>query len=322
MIGLNHTGADYGLSDDALVHPLALAHYLLAGASALARQFSELGAIDLPPIIRLPADQSLIQTAASLYLAAELEAARLVPAVETLAGLFAGGALRVEGEAATQLYRFWQGRHERFSLQERRAFFARLFGHPSDTRLAVTDSRNGEFESHLVELAEAIVSTQPHLVFSSRPVSDATLAIAANRLVNSLMPRSGGIAEFAAHDILKTIEQALLILKQRPVQVALGAISVWTAVQAVARSYFEETVNVSAHVQRGKSGMLILTWVAEVLPHLDSLTPDERLLPPEHYIYNAAVVWLQATVALQETSLPLQSAQSLVFPSSGALAPT
>ncbi len=315
-----HTYTGSRLPDDALARPLALAHYLLDGVHAFARQLSELGVIDLPPVVRPAADVSHVQAAATLYLAAELEAARLSPAVETLAGLFASGALRLEGEAAARLYRFWQGRHERFSQQERAAIFARLFGHSSATRLAVSGSRNREFERHLAALAEAIVSTQPDPVFGSRPVTDAALAVAASRLVNSLVSRSGGITAFAASDILKTIEQALAILKLRPVQTALGAISVWTAVRAVARRYLDEEVNVGAHVRRGRSGMLILTWVAQVAPQLDAVTPSGRLLSPQHHVYNAAVAWLQATLDLQGAATA-QAAQGLPFPQSGALAP-
>jgi len=321
MGSLSHVYVDGRLPDDVLSRPLALAHYLLAGVETLALQLSELGAIDLPPVVRPATDRSHIQTAASLYLAAELEAARLVPAAETLAALFASGALRVEGKAAIQLYRFWQGRNERFSRQERQAFLARLFGQPSETRLAVSGSRNREFEGQLTALAEAIVSTQPDPVFGSRPATEATLTITVSRLVNSLVARSGGIAGFAARDILKTIEQAISILKLRPVQAAVGTISVWTAVHTVARSYLEETVNVAAHVQRGRSGMLMLTWVAEILPRLDSATPSGHLLSSEHPIYNAAVAWLQATLELQETGSVWHSAQSLPFPTSGALAP-
>ncbi|MCB0208150.1 MAG: hypothetical protein KDJ52_02395 [Anaerolineae bacterium] len=321
MQTLNHLSVDSHLSDDTLSRPLALAHYLLAGAESLARQFSELGAIDLPPVVRPAADQNHIQIAAPLYLAAELEAAQLLPAAETLAALFASGALRIEGEAADQLYRFWQGRSERFSRQERQAFFARLFGRPSETRLAVSGSRNRDFETQLAALAEAIVATQPDAVFGRRPVSEAGLTIAASRLINNLVGRSGGIATFAARDILKAIEQAISILKLHPVQAAVGAISVWTAVQAVARSYLEESVNVTAHVQRGKSGMLILTWVAEILPHLDSVAPGGHVLPPNDPIFSAAVAWLQATLELQETGPVGDSTQGLTFPTSGAMAP-
>jgi len=317
----NQSQTDGYLPDNVLTLPLALAHYLLEGVHFFARQLSELGAIDLPPLVWPAADAGHVQTTATLYLAAELEAARLVPAVESLAGLFASGGLRLEGDAATRLYEFWQGRRERFSREERTAIFARLFGHPSDTRLAVSESRNGNFEGDLAALAEAIVQAQPDPVFRSRLVSYAALAVTAGRLVNSLVSRGGGITAFAASDILKTIEQSLAILKLRPVQVSMGAISIWTTVQAVARRYLNEDINVSAHVHRGRSGMLMLTWVAEMVPKLDPVLPESGPLAPQHPIYNAALAWLQATRDLQERLRAGQAARSLPFPPSGALAP-
>lgn len=309
------------LSEDILVRPLALARYLLDGVRAFALQLSELGVIDLPPVVRSAADVSHVQVAAPLYLAAELEAARLVPAVETLAGLFASGVLRLEDEAARQLYTFWQGRHERFSPQERVALFARLFDYPAPVELALNEGRNRGFEAHLAAVAQAIVDLQPEPVLGSRPASDAVLTLAASRLVHSLVSRSGGIAAFAARDILQTIEAALAILKLRPVQAALGVVGVWSAVQATARLYLEEEVNVNAHVLRGRSGMLILTWVAETLPQLETAAPAGRLLTAEHPVYGAAMAWLQATADLYQAAPAWQTAQNLSFPRSGALAP-
>src|SRR5262245_7072593 len=91
----------------------------------------DLGVIDLPPVIGSAADQARLRAVASLYLAAELEAAQLLPAVELLAGLFAGGGLTADvGPAAPLLAAFWTGRTRRFSVGERAAFFARLFGTP------------------------------------------------------------------------------------------------------------------------------------------------------------------------------------------------
>jgi hypothetical protein len=309
------------LREDILARPLALAHALLDGVRAFVQQLSELGAIDLPPVVRSSADVGHVQIAASLYLAAELEAARLVPAVETLAGLFASGALRLEDEAARQLYVFWQGRHERFSQQERRAIFARLFGHPAPVELAASEGSNRGFEEHLAALAQAIVALRPEPLSGRRPIGDATLSLVASRLVHGLVSRSGGIAAFAARDMLKTIEAALAILKLRPVQAALGVSNVWAAVRAVGRYYLEEEVDVNAHVLRGRSGMLLLTWVAEILPQLEVAAPVGRLLASEHPVHSAAMAWLQATEDLYQAAPAWQPAQDLPFPRSGALAP-
>lgn len=307
-------------ADDVLARPLALAHFLLQGVQAFAHALSNLGAIDLPPIVGREADRSHVQAAVPLYLAAELEAARLIPAVEVLAGLFASGGLRLDqGEGAALLYRFWQQRHERFSQPERQAIFARLFGHPSDTRLAVAGSSNQQFEMQLAALANAIVASMPDPIFGSRLPGDAAITTAAIRVAAGLTSRSGGITAFAAQKILKTVEDALAILKQRPVQVAVGAMSVWTAVAAITRLYLQEDVDVSAHVQRGRSGMVLLTWVSEITPRLETVSAPEHRPPEGHPVYHAASAWLQATASLQAGPADAGWPQGLAFPISGAL---
>ena len=109
--------------------------------------FSELGEIDLPPSMQPESDSAQLQTAASLYLASELESARVIVAAETIAGLAASGGLRGDtGEASEMLFQFWRSRNERFTAQERQAFFARLFGSDTPVRLASNRNYNEDFE--------------------------------------------------------------------------------------------------------------------------------------------------------------------------------
>src|SRR5687767_2731552 len=89
--------------DLAIDRVLALGDRLLAAALGWAAQL-DLEAIDLPPVLGSEPDQARLRALAPLYLAAELESARLVPAVETLAAMLVTGALRAElGTAAPRL---------------------------------------------------------------------------------------------------------------------------------------------------------------------------------------------------------------------------
>src|SRR6185369_10457860 len=69
---------------------------LVSGGSArtvaTALGIDDPGDIDLPPLLS-EADPAAVRGAATLYLAAELESARVLPAVEVLAGLFMTGAI-------------------------------------------------------------------------------------------------------------------------------------------------------------------------------------------------------------------------------------
>lgn len=290
-------------SDKALDRPLALARYLLEGVQAFALSLADLGDIQLPPTIHTEVDVGQLQSIAPLYLASELEQTRLITGVEVLAGLLASGGLALADEkAGAQLYRFWQGRNERFSRAEREAFFARLFGAPAPAELAVEGRRNTEFEFLLLGLAEGITQAEPDPRFGVGPSAygEVTVMTAAGALAANLLPRGGGITPFAARDIIATIGAALEILKLRSIQQLVGAASVWTAVQAIGRRYLNEEVNPGARVQRGRAGMLILTWLAEVLPNLED---GPAILPASHPVYAAAVSWLQASLALQPDAL-------------------
>ncbi len=236
-----------------------------------------------------------------MYLAAELEQAGLVPAAELLSGLFASGALRGDlGDASVLLMRFWQQRHERFAAPERHAFYARLFGDTSSAALGLEESSNTEFESLMIAVTTALVNLQASPVLSTGAVSEVPLRVAASALAASLLPRSGGLAVFAARDLLKSLKEALAILRQREFQRQFGADSVWTAVRNLAQKYANIATDVFSHVTRGKAGMLVLAWVAESLPVLDG---NEQLIAADATLPSAAASWLQANAELTHSGI-------------------
>lgn len=290
---------DAGAIDGAL----ALGLRLVAAAEAFATQFGDLGDLELPPVAGSEADQAILRTVPPLYLAAELEAARLLPAVEMLAGLFVSGGIEADlGAASPLLVAFWRKRHERFAKPERQAFFAALFGVSAGPTPPTEGGRNTEFDGLMISLTGALsaVETEP-----SR--SQATLGVATRQLAANLIPRSGGIAGYAARDLLAAIQDALTILKETAVQQALGARGVWGAVESITRRYLREEVDLSSHVTRGKSGMLVLAWLAEALPRLESAG---RLVEDGDQVIGAGQAWLEASFALSERSLTPSRAAS------------
>jgi hypothetical protein len=103
------------------------------------------------------------------------------------------------------------------------------------------------------------------------------------------------MAVFASGDLLATIREALAILQVRALQAALGVRSPWDVVRSAARLWLGEAPDVAAHVARGKAGLDLLAFLAEVAPRLaDSSRP---LLPPGHPVAASAVAWLEASLA-------------------------
>src|SRR5688572_3949795 len=110
---------------------LAQAAALLVQAKARSFAFSlnQWGDLELLEAVVTADDQAQIRAMAPVYLAAQLEAAGLIPAVEVLSGLAITGGLKAQlGPAADKIASFWQLRKERFSEDERRSMFGQLFG--------------------------------------------------------------------------------------------------------------------------------------------------------------------------------------------------
>ncbi len=265
----------------------------------------ELGDIDLPPAFNPGVDQANLRLVAPLYLASELEAARVLPATEILAGLFVSGGLQSDlGAAAESLARFWRARRERLTSEERHAIFAQLFGRLDGPPIAADGGSNVAFEELFLNLVEALVAVD-HLPPQSpgfiagvqARLRTAALAVAAN-----LAPRSHGTPGFAARDLLETLQQALDILKQPAVQHAVQARSTWHAVQILAQRYLGEEPAIDAYVTRGRAGQTLLAWVAGHLPQLDS--PARHLAAAGDPVVTAAQAWLQASLDLIQSAPP------------------
>lgn len=276
-----------------------------AQTNAVVLALDELGNIDLPNAIPASADdQAQIRAIAPLYLAAQLEETGLLATVETLSGLAMSGALQVDlGPAANLIETFWQQRNERFQEPERRALFKRLFG--AEPVKSVSDSPGGHdlpnagFENLMIDLGESLYKLDEDALSANygSPHSQIRLITAARNLAENLLNRGSGITAFAAQEILNTIQATVRILQQPSVQHAFGARSMWTAVHAIGSRYLHLDHDTSNFVTRGKSGLVLLSWLADSLPHLNDTHP---LITLDHPAIGAATEWLQASLAIRE----------------------
>src|SRR5436853_3512114 len=281
-----------------LEHASALVETAHSRAQALA--LDVLGDINLPDAMPATADdQALIRAIAPLYLASQLEEATLVPAVETLSALAVSGGLPVDlGPAAHLIESFWQQRNERFHENERRAFYARLFGadHLETLSGAQTGRQalNAAFEDLMINLCEALYKLDEQSIGANyaSPHAQVRVLTAARNLAENLLNKGGGMTAFAAKEILDVIRTAVQIFQQPGVQHAFGARSLWTAVRAVASRYLHLNPDTSSYVTRGKSGLILLSWLADSLPHLNDGQP---LVTLDHPVIGAAAEWLQAS---------------------------
>jgi hypothetical protein len=287
----------------ALAQAAALAQRTNSAAVALALE--EFGQIDLPDVAPASAgDQLQIRAIAPLYLAAQLEEARLLPVIETLSALAASGGILIDlGASAAQIEDFWRGRNDRFHETERRALFTRLFGADDLNRNGGAAEElpvfNDKFENLMIDLCESLYKFDEEGATNSSFAAHVQVRVlmAARNLAENLLDRSGGMTPFAANEILGTIQSAVQILQQPSLQRAFGARSLWTLVRAVATRYLHFQPDTSAYVTRGKSGLILLSWLADSLPLVNSGQP---LLTVAHPAIGAAAEWLQASLIVRE----------------------
>ena len=286
---------------------LAEAEWLLRRAEALSVALAD---IELPPASGGTAeDQAHLRGIATVYLAAELESALLVPAAELLASLAASGGLPgatgdLGRDADAVLIGFWHERHQRMTAAERRALFARLFG--TEGTIAPADPRgvNEDFSGLFIDVCEALFKLDEAVSDSAHggPAQQARLRAAAGRLADNLLHRVGSMTVFAARDLLASVKAALALFKQHSVQQAFGAHSLWTAVDEVGRRYLHAEAEAEAHVARAKDGTTVLAWLADALPLLNEAT--QPLASLDSPVIAAAAEWLQTSLGLSERATP------------------
>jgi hypothetical protein len=287
--------------DTRLRDALRLATNLVAQVQAFALEL-DLGDLDLPSTTTSPEDQARLRAVAPLYLASELESARLLPALELYAGVWASGGIPADlGAMSTTVTRVHRQRSSRLSPAEREAIFGRLFGKSYGPDLAVESPRNTAFELLMTEFAASLSDWQANAGQWGGTAADAArVRTAAQRLAGNLASRSGGIAAFAAGEILEDIKLAVSIFKDAAVQRSLGALSMWQAVRTVIQRFLQQEVDVSSHVERARTGVALLAWLANALPSLESGVAEQ----PDEEVVMQAIRWMQATLALHERAQP------------------
>lgn len=280
---------------------LRRAEGLIRGADAFTLALEDLGAIELPPVLGGEVDQAQLRAIATLYLASELEAAGVIPSVESLTRLARTGSLPLNlGDAAPLLQAFWQGRNARPGPEERQSFFAGLFGSPGGPDNAEF-ARNSEFEDRMIDLCEALykLDEMASNVSWGGVAQQTRVRGTAQRLLANLLQKSGGITVFLSQEILSALRQALAILGHPAVRAAFGARTLWDVIAGIDRRVRSPRRVSILRFRRGQAGMTIIAWLAEAAPVIT--TSNQPIIGLDHPVIAAAVDWLEVSLSLTET---------------------
>jgi hypothetical protein len=294
------------VADAIVASTLAECSRLVARATApgLAFALDELGDIDIPEPELERIDKAQLRALATLYLAADLEPAGIVPAVETLAGLASTGALDLDlGGAQPLIVAWWRARNDRPSTPERNAFFSRLFG-TSSGPLAADADRNLDFEDRMLSLCEALykldemVADDPY----GGTAQQARARAAARALVENLARAGGGITAFLATEIVAMLKDAFAIIGHRDLRGAFAARDLWGVVSGIGRVARQRFRPAGPYLRRGKAGMTVISWLADVSDKLGRT--GGPIVAIGHPVVGSAIDWLEATLDIGESSTP------------------
>jgi hypothetical protein len=262
---------------------------LIGAAQSFAVGLDELGGLDLPPVMHGQIDQAQLRAIASLYLASDLEAAGVIPAVEQLSGLARGGAMPIDlGGAAPLVADFWRFRGDRATADERRQAFTRLFG--------------GSFEDLMLDLCEALYKLDELATNANYGgiAQQTRVRSTAARLLEAMVDGGGGIIVFLAQEIMASLKAALAILGHADLKGVFGARNVWGTIAGIDRLTKTRRADPRLFVRRGRAGMTVLSWLADAAPHLENLAVV--LVALDHPVIPVAVDWMEAALAIGEAS--------------------
>jgi hypothetical protein len=306
------------VADAFVASALSTGERLVARATAhgLALALDQLGDIDIPEPVAARIDKAQLRALATLYLAADLEPAGIIPAVEALAGLAATGAATIDlGRAGPLLAKWWRDRHDRLSAAERNAFFSRLFG-TSSGPIAADADRNFRFEDRMLALCEALYKLDE--LPSGDPyggtLQQTRVRNAARALVQNLGEAGGGITAFMAGEVIAALKQAFGIVGHADLRGAFAARDVWDVVVGIARLARVPASPPSPYVRRGKAGMTVIAWLADVSDQIVAI--GAPLVAIGHPVVGAAIDWIEATLLIGETMEPVATPDRAPGPAS------
>jgi hypothetical protein len=217
--------------------------------------------LDLPQLAVAPPvrDVAMAKTLASLYLAAELEQAGVVPVAELLAEN--RDTLQVSSfDAAAKLDDFARRAHEWYDRNGRTALYARLFGTgPAATPGAAV---NREFQSRLADLCHALARLVDVPAARSTSLVDASVWDAALLLLEQCFPTgSAPSALIASHRLFDQLRRAIDLLRDPAIEAVVGARSMQATIVTILG---QDAPDVQRLIDTGLAGQGVLLWLFTV----------------------------------------------------------
>jgi len=224
---------------------------------------ADLGDIHLPDA-QMPTRQvAVLASVSALYWVYGLDQAGLFRAADTVAGLWASGAIQVTlPDRGQGLQAYWQGRWHRLTAAEREQLMALVF-----------DAR--DFEPAMRQLCTALVALADNA--GQRDMREEVgLQHAAHRVLELCAARLEGAAELAAPDLIAQARTAVQLLSQRVLQTAFAVRDFYSLLELSDRAGAARMLTGSKArrwAERAQSGAAVLRWLASSAAQNFSVNP-------------------------------------------------
>jgi hypothetical protein len=210
---------------------------------------AELGDIDLPAPAVPPRGGEVLAALPTLYWVYALDQAGVLKAAETVAGLWASGAVQVPlPDRGQALQAYWRARRERLTAGER----AQLLGLVFDAR---------DFEPAMRRLCVALVALADNAGQHDMR-EEVGLQQAASDLLDLAGTRLEGAPLAGAADLLMQARAAVAVLSPRALQTAFGVRDFYGLVELSERTAGANGGRARRLATRAQAGAAVLRWLA------------------------------------------------------------
>lgn len=247
---------------DAEAIGLALALYDAQGwqPQILTLALASLGDISLPEPQVPPRDATVLSALPVLYWVHGLDQAGLLQAAETIAGLWASGAITVplpdHGQALQQ---YWRTRRERLSAEER----SQLLGLVFDPR---------DFEPAMRRLCRAVVALADNA--GQHDIREEVgLEQAASALLDLCATRLEGAPLLGAPDLLAQSRAAVQMLSQRALQTAFAVRDFYALLELSRSTRTGSGARARQLAEQAQAGAAVLRWLAQAAAQRFAVDP-------------------------------------------------
>jgi hypothetical protein len=239
-----------------------------------------------------------VRVFASLYLAAELEQAGVVPIAELLAEQ--RDTLNLTSyQAAAKLDEFATRQHQWYDRAGRAQVYARLFGIGAGATNEGGALVNREFMPLFAGLCRALARFA-EISAGARAVTglEAGVRNSAAMLLANLAPRGLGNTLLAARRLEDQVRHAVDILRDPAVDALVGA---RTMQQAILNILGKDAPDVQRLIDSGLGGQAVLEWLATALPRLTDESGHELVMAFDDKVAVTAALWLRAVGLAADT---------------------